>query len=61
MALKASNPARMSWYKRDLLDMAIDLGNRLLLAFNTSTGLPYPHINLRTGKPSPIVSYIEFF
>ncbi|KAM7540265.1 hypothetical protein Aperf_G00000021965 [Anoplocephala perfoliata] len=54
LALKESDPSRMSWYKNELLKMAVDLGNRLLPAFNTSTGLPFPHINLHTGEPVPI-------
>lgn len=33
-----------------LLALADDLGNRLLPAFNTPSGLPYTHVNLRTGK-----------
>lgn len=33
-----------------LLDLAEDLGKRLLPVFDTKTGLPYTHVNLRTGK-----------
>jgi len=33
-----------------LLHLAEDLGNRLLPAFNSPTGLPYVYVNLRTGK-----------
>jgi mannosidase alpha-like ER degradation enhancer 2 len=33
-----------------LLSFAEDLGNRLLPAFNSPTGLPYVYINLRTGQ-----------
>src|SRR5213595_308565 len=32
-----------------LLTLAEDLGNRLLPAFNSPTGLPYVYVNLRTG------------
>ena len=32
-----------------LLQLAEDLGNRLLPAFNSPTGLPYVYVNLRTG------------
>jgi hypothetical protein len=39
-----------------LLAKARDLGDRLLPAFNSPTGLPYPYINLRTGKPSGVES-----
>lgn len=33
-----------------LLKLAEDLGNRLLPVFNSPTGLPYTHVNLKTGK-----------
>ena len=33
-----------------LLDLAEDLGNRLLPVFNSPTGLPYRYVNLKTGK-----------
>jgi hypothetical protein len=33
-----------------LLGLAEDLGNRLLPAFNSPTGLPYVYVNLRTGQ-----------
>lgn len=39
-------------YNDELLDMAQDLGARLLPAFeNSATGLPHPRINLQTGVP----------
>ena len=33
-----------------LLDLAEDLGNRLLPVFDSPTGLPYRYVNLKTGK-----------
>ncbi|PYH42190.1 putative ER glycosyl hydrolase [Aspergillus saccharolyticus JOP 1030-1] len=36
-------------YNGQLLRLAVDLGNRLLPAFYTDTGLPYPRVNLRYG------------
>lgn len=33
-----------------LLKLAIDLGDRLLPAFDSPTGLPYVYVNLRSGK-----------
>lgn len=33
-----------------LLALAQDLGNRLLPAFNSPTGMPYAYVNLKTGK-----------
>lgn len=38
-------------YKGQLLRLATDLASRLLPAFSTSTGIPYPRINLRHGIP----------
>ncbi|KAG9351265.1 hypothetical protein JZ751_025157, partial [Albula glossodonta] len=43
----------MLWYQDELLHMAKDLGLRLLPAFNTSSGLPYPRVNLRHGVRGP--------
>jgi len=39
-----------------LLDLADNLGNRLLPAFNSPTGMPYMFVNLRTGKVHGSVS-----
>ncbi|XP_038063817.1 ER degradation-enhancing alpha-mannosidase-like protein 3 [Patiria miniata] len=39
----------MQWYRDELLEMARDIGYRLLPAFNTSTGMPYPRVNLKYG------------
>src|SRR5690242_16146500 len=39
-----------------LLNLAEDLGNRLLPVFNSPTGLPYRYVNLKTGKVSKPVS-----
>ena len=36
-------------YDGELLDRALDLGQRLLRAFDTPTGIPYGSINLRRG------------
>jgi mannosidase alpha-like ER degradation enhancer 2 len=38
------------------LDLADDLGTRLLPVFNSPTGLPYKFVNLKTGKVSEAVS-----
>uniref|UniRef100_G3PFL3 alpha-1,2-Mannosidase n=1 Tax=Gasterosteus aculeatus aculeatus TaxID=481459 RepID=G3PFL3_GASAC len=43
----------MQWYQDELLHMAKDLGLRLLPAFNTSSGLPYPRVNLKFGVRGP--------
>jgi glycosyl hydrolase family 47 len=39
-----------------LLDLAEDLGKRLLPVFNSPTGMPYRYVNLKTGKVSKPVS-----
>ncbi|XP_077302414.1 ER degradation enhancer, mannosidase alpha-like 2 isoform X2 [Arctopsyche grandis] len=39
----------LTWYKGELLDLAHDLGRRLLPAFNTSTGIPHSRVNLKHG------------
>jgi Glycosyl hydrolase family 47 len=38
-------------YDGQLLRLAVDLAERLLPAFSTSTGIPYPRVNLRYGIP----------
>ncbi|EXJ92161.1 mannosyl-oligosaccharide alpha-1,2-mannosidase [Capronia epimyces CBS 606.96] len=38
-------------YDGQLLRLAYDLGNRLIPAFWTPTGIPYPRVNLRHGIP----------
>lgn len=38
-------------YDGELLALAFDLGNRLLVAFDTATGIPYSRVNLRHGVP----------
>ncbi|XP_058473138.1 ER degradation-enhancing alpha-mannosidase-like protein 3 [Solea solea] len=45
---------RMQWYQDELLHMAKELGHRLLPAFNTTSGLPYPKVNLRYGILNPL-------
>lgn len=39
-----------------LLELAEDLGNRLLPVFDSPTGMPYRYVNLKTGKVSKPVS-----
>ena len=50
--VKERHAPHMSWYRGELLTMAKDLGNRLLPAFNTSTGIPHPRVNLKHGMDS---------
>ncbi|MDZ7291783.1 MAG: glycoside hydrolase family 47 protein [candidate division KSB1 bacterium] len=39
-----------------LLNLAEDLGNRLLPAFNSPTGMPYMYVNLKTGAVRGVVT-----
>ncbi|PBL02491.1 alpha mannosidase-like protein [Armillaria gallica] len=48
-ANQTGQPFYLPWYRGELLQMAHDLGKRLLPAFSTPTGLPYARINLRHG------------
>ncbi|KAJ7591143.1 alpha mannosidase-like protein [Mycena floridula] len=48
-ANQSGQPFFLPWYRGELLDLAYDLGKRLLPAFKTPTGLPYARINLRHG------------
>uniref|UniRef100_H3A0Q9 alpha-1,2-Mannosidase n=1 Tax=Latimeria chalumnae TaxID=7897 RepID=H3A0Q9_LATCH len=43
----------MQWYDDELLYMAKELGYKLLPAFNTTSGLPYPRVNLKYGLRRP--------
>ena len=44
VALKEKGYSQLAWYDGGLLRMAVEVGNRLLPAFNTTTGLPYPKV-----------------
>ena len=44
VALKEKGHHELDWYNSELLTMSEELGRRLLPAFNTSTGLPYPKV-----------------
>lgn len=39
----------LPWYSTELLDLAVDLADRLLPAFRTPTGIPVARVNLRRG------------
>jgi len=44
-------------YNNELLNLALDLGNRLLPAFeNTATGIPYPRVMLSEGVPHHVIN-----
>ncbi|KAK7743462.1 hypothetical protein SLS53_003996 [Cytospora paraplurivora] len=50
-------------YDGQLLRLALDLAKRMLPAFYTSTGMPYPRVNLRHGIPffphSPLYEFLD--
>lgn len=48
-------------YDGQLLRLALDLAQRLLPAFYTETGIPYPRVNLRHGIPFYINSPLHEF
>lgn len=54
------NSTTVFWeYDNLLLELAVDLGNRLLPAFDTPTGIPYGTVHLQTGVPegeTPVAS-----
>lgn len=43
-ASQTDGPFHLPWYRSELLDMAHDLGERLLPAFNTPTGMPHARV-----------------
>uniref|UniRef100_A0A1I7SG84 alpha-1,2-Mannosidase n=1 Tax=Bursaphelenchus xylophilus TaxID=6326 RepID=A0A1I7SG84_BURXY len=47
--IQDKHPQRMPWYSDQLLNMAVDLADRLLPAFNSTSGVPYSKINLKRG------------
>jgi mannosidase alpha-like ER degradation enhancer 1 len=44
-ASRPGQPFHLPWYRDELLTMAHDLGQRLLPAFSTPTGLPYARVS----------------
>uniref|UniRef100_A0A914HBZ6 alpha-1,2-Mannosidase n=1 Tax=Globodera rostochiensis TaxID=31243 RepID=A0A914HBZ6_GLORO len=50
LVLKQRDDAtRFHWYSDQLLRMATELADRLMPAFNTSSGVPYSRVNLKRG------------
>lgn len=45
-ASEPEQPFYLPWYRGQLLNMAHDLGKRLLPAFATPTGLPYARVTV---------------
>lgn len=40
---------KLDWYTDELLVMAADVGDRLMPAFASDSGIPHPRVNLRYG------------
>ena len=57
--LVRSKSLGMKAYQGELLNMALDLGYRLLPAFNSTTGLPHPRVNLKHGIKAGKVKQIS--
>uniref|UniRef100_A0AC34GEB5 Alpha-1,2-Mannosidase n=1 Tax=Panagrolaimus sp. ES5 TaxID=591445 RepID=A0AC34GEB5_9BILA len=47
--LQQKDEGHFKWYNDELLKMTVDLADRLLPAFNTTSGLPHPRVNLKRG------------
>lgn len=43
--VQSKDEDRLGWYKDELLQMAAELADKLLPAFNTSSGIPYSRVN----------------
>lgn len=50
--LNSTTRSQLKWYNSEMLDLAEDLGRRLLPAFETRTGIPHPRVNLKYGMNS---------
>lgn len=56
-ASEPDQPFYLPWYRGQLLNMAYDLGKRLLPAFATPTGLPYARVSIgHIGRISRLTS-----
>ena len=44
-ANRSGQPFHLPWYRGELLNLAHDLGRRLLPAFSTPTGIPYARVS----------------
>ena len=53
IALKSQGYKQLVWYQDELLRKAEEVGRRLLPAFETTTGLPYPKVR-QEGELLPV-------
>ena len=58
-ASRPNQPFYLPWYKDELLHMAHDLGNRLLPAFSTPTGIPYARVRTFGSCPYLYLSSVR--
>ena len=52
--------SEMTWYRGELLEMAKDLGYRLLPAFNTSTGIPHARVRQGFFSNNFLLDFLHF-
>lgn len=57
--LQRQGHPQLAWYKGELVAMADEVGRRLLPAFNSTTGLPHPRINLLHGLNMPMAKITD--
>ena len=48
--LRERGNREVAWYRGELLEMGTEVAQRLMPAFHSETGIPYPRVNLRTGQ-----------
>ena len=51
-ANQTGQPFYIPWYRGELLELARDLGERFLPAFQTPTGMPYARVCMISHRPS---------
>jgi mannosidase alpha-like ER degradation enhancer 3 len=56
---KDDGSSRFQWYNDELLKMTEDLADRLLPAFNTTSGLPHPRVNLKRGMQKHLKDQVD--
>lgn len=59
LVVKEKDSGYLQWYNSQLLDMAKDIGFRLLPAFESATGIPHPRVI--TFRVVDITYIITFF
>jgi mannosidase alpha-like ER degradation enhancer 3 len=52
--VKERHPELLYWYNGELLKMAAEVADRLMPAFNTTSGIPHPRVNLKRGMPAEL-------